>query len=176
MHSLIECASLAMSRIVSVKSQIRSQQEIVQERYRANLLRAISHDLRTPLSGIMGTSEMILDMTAKEDPRYDMTKGILEDAQWLHSLVENILSLTKLQEGRMVLNKQYEAVEEIIGSAIEKMSKRAGDYEINAHIPPEVLMVPMDGKLILQVLINLLDNAVKHSKPEDEIQNLCGKR
>ena len=166
LHSLIECASLAMSRIVSVKSQIRSQQEIVQERYRANLLRAISHDLRTPLSGIMGTSEM----TAKEDPRYDMTKGILEDAQWLHSLVENILSLTKLQEGRMVLNKQYEAVEEIIGSAIEKMSKRAGDYEINAHIPPEVLMVPMDGKLILQVLINLLDNAVKHSKPEDEIQ------
>ena len=85
LYSLNECTALAMSRISSVRQQMKSQQEVIQERYRGNLLRAISHDLRTPLAGIMGTSEMIISMSDKWHPRYDMARGINKDAQWLHS-------------------------------------------------------------------------------------------
>ena len=170
LHSMLECVALAMNRILAVRKQVRSRQQIQQERYRGNLLRAISHDLRTPLSGIMGTSEMIMDMSKKEDPRFDLAEGIHKDAIWLHSLVENILSLTRLQEGRMVIKKQPEAVEEIVGGAIAQMAGRSPGREIQVEVPEEVLMVPMDARLIMQVLINLLDNAVKHTPPEAEIK------
>ena len=170
LHSMLECVALAMDRILAVRKQVRSRQQIQQERYRGNLLRAISHDLRTPLSGIMGTSEMIMDMSKKEDPRFDLAEGIHKDAIWLHSLVENILSLTRLQEGRMVIKKQPEAVEEIVGGAIAQMAGRSPGREIQVEVPEDVLMVPMDARLIMQVLINLLDNAVKHTPPEAEIK------
>ena len=147
----------------------RVQEESERERYRGNLLRAISHDLRTPLSGIMGTCEMILDMSLPEDPRYTLTKGIWKDADWLHALVENILSLTRIEDGRLSLKKQPEAAEEIVGSALSHIEKRAPEREIAVSVPDEVLMVPMDAKLIEQVLVNLLDNAVKHTPPEREI-------
>lgn len=151
---------------------VRAQEkeaEIEQERYRGNLLRAISHDLRTPLSGIMGTSEMLIDMTKKDDPRHEMAVGIHKDADWLHSLVENILSLTRLQDGRLNIKKEMEALEEVIGGAIALIAKRAPEHEIQVEMPEEVLMIPMDAKLMEQVFVNLLDNAVKHSEPAEPI-------
>ena len=169
LRSMIESTALAMDRFRSAQAQQRSREETVQERYRSNLLRAISHDLRTPLSGIMGTSEMLMDMTDQADPRYAMAQGVHKDADWLHSLVENILSLTRLQDGRLTITKQPEAAEEVVGGAVEHMTKRYPDYEITVGVPDEVLIVPMDAKLIEQVLINLLDNAVKHSPPGREI-------
>lgn len=151
---------------------VRAQEkeaEIEQERYRGNLLRAISHDLRTPLSGIMGTSEMLIGMTKEDDPRHEMALGIHKDADWLHSLVENILSLTRLQDGRLNINKEPEALEEVIGGAIALITKRAPEQEIQVEMPEEVLMIPMDAKLMEQVFVNLLDNAVKHSGPAEPI-------
>lgn len=167
--TMIESTALAMDRFKQTQQKIKSDEEIVQERYRGNLLRSISHDLRTPLSGIMGTSEMLMDMTKKDDPRYDMEKAIYKDADWLRSLVENILNLTKLQEGRLILNKESEAVEEVIESAVNHISRRSPEYYICVKIPDELLLISMDAKLIEQVIINLLDNAIKHSNPEDEI-------
>lgn len=169
LHSIIESTSLAMDRFRSAQARIKSREEVTQERYRGNLLRAISHDLRTPLSGIMGASEMLMSLTDKEDARYGLEEGIYKDAYWLHSMVENILSLTRLQEGRLVIKKQMEAVEEIVGAAVIAIEKRAPERDIIINIPDNLLMVPMDAKLINQVLINLLDNAVKHTKPEEEI-------
>ena len=139
------CTSALTTRVK--EDAVRAQEkeaEIEQERYRGNLLRAISHDLRTPLSGIMGTSEMLIGMTSEDDPRHEMAVGIHKDADWLHSLVENILSLTRLQDGRLKIKKEPEA-------------------------PEEVLMIPMDARLMEQVFVNLLDNAVKHSEPSDQI-------
>ncbi|MGN1025216.1 MAG: DUF4118 domain-containing protein [Faecousia sp.] len=169
LHSMMESTALAMDRLRVMKERIRTREEAAQERYRGNLLRAISHDLRTPLAGIMGTSEMIMDMTDKTDARFGLAEGIYKDADWLHSLVENILSLTRLQDGRLALNKQPEAVEEVVGAAVLAISKRAPDREIEVQIPEDILMVPMDARLIGQVLVNLLDNAVKHTRPGEEI-------
>ncbi|MCE5196310.1 MAG: DUF4118 domain-containing protein [Negativicutes bacterium] len=170
LRSMTESIALAMDRYRSAQQKQKYREETVQERYRGNLLRAISHDLRTPLSGIMGTAEMLMDMSNANDPRHNLAKVIYNDADWLYSLVENILSLTRLQEGKLILKKQLEAVEEVIGAAVQHIKQHAPEYEITVKIPEELLLVPMDAKLIEQVLINLLDNAVKHTAKGNEIQ------
>ncbi|MDD4159928.1 MAG: DUF4118 domain-containing protein [Synergistaceae bacterium] len=169
LRSVIESTALAMDRFRSAQQQQRSREEIEQERYRSNLLRAISHDLRTPLAGIMGTGEVLMDMTCKDDPKYSLVQGIYKDADWLYSLVENILSLTRLRDGKLAIAKQPEAAEEVIGGAVNLMIKRYPKYEIKVRVPEELLIVPMDAKLIEQVLVNLLDNAIKHSPSDSEI-------
>lgn len=169
LKSMIESIALAMDRLWSIKERIKSREEAIQEHYRGNLLRAISHDLRTPLAGIMGTSEMLLDMLNKNELSYDLVKGIYKDAEWLHSLVENILSLTKLQDGKLSINKQFEAVEEIVGVVLNIIGKRAKEREIKVDIPEEPVLIPVDAKLISQVLVNLLDNSIKHTKKGEEI-------
>lgn len=169
LRAMIESTALAMDRFRSAEQRIKYREETMQERYRGNLLRAISHDLRTPLSRIMGTAEMLIDMTNRNDSRYNLAKEIHDDADWLHSLVENILSLTRLQEGRLILNKQPEAVEEVVGGAVHHIAQRSHEREIIIDIPDELFLVPMDAKLIEQVLINLLDNAIKHTPSGNEI-------
>ena len=169
LHSIIESAALALERLRSLQAQAKSREEATQERYRSNLLRAISHDIRTPLSGIMGTSEMLMDKLKEEDSNYLLAKDIYQDAEWLHNLVENILNLTRLRDGKLKLNKQPEAMEEVIGAALMVMEKRIPDRVIDVDIPDDVIMVPMDAKLISQVLVNLLDNASKHTPKDKEI-------
>ncbi len=169
LHSMIENIGLAMERIVGLKERLKDKEMIEEERYRANLLRSISHDLRTPLMGIMGSAEMISEMSREEDHRKQLAKGIYSEADWLHSLVENILGLTRLQDGKLVLRKNKEALEEVIASAVMRIEKRVPEYEIFVTIPEEYVEVPMDARLIEQVIVNLLDNAVKHTKPEEGI-------
>ena len=162
----MENATMAAERVAAAEKQARLVQENERERYRSNLLRAISHDLRTPLSGIMGTSEMIMGMTDSHDPRYELAREIIEDADWLHSLMENILNLTRLEDNRHYIKKQPEAIEEIVAVVLERFEKRAPDRELVVNIPEDLILVPVDAKLIVQVLINLLDNSVKHTTPE----------
>lgn len=170
LHSMIENIAIALDRIVVTNARILDQEAVVRERYRANLLRAISHDLRTPLSGIMGTSEMLLDMTESKDRRYELIKGIYKEADWLHSLVENILSLTRLQDGKMVVRKEKEAIEEVIACAVSHIEKSYPGREVQVVLPDQFMLVPMDAHLIEQVITNLLDNAVKHTKPAQKIE------
>ena len=150
----------------SAKQTAAAQAEAQRQRYRANLLRSISHDLRTPLSGILGASEMLMDMSGgPEDPRYAVAYGIYQDADWLHQLVENILGLTKAQEGKLGLNKQPEAVEEVVGEAVARATHRRQGPTVEVETPRELTLVPMDARLIEQVLINLIGNAMKHTPP-----------
>ena len=147
------------------KKQIEAQAE--RERFKSNLLRAISHDLRTPLAGISGAAEILqYNLTNSEDKK--LARGIYDDATWLTHMVENILSLTKIEEGKIIRDIQPEAVEEVVSEAVRRASKYSNNRKITVKIPDEVIFVPMDAKLIMQVLINLIDNAVKHS-PTDSI-------
>lgn len=169
-HSMIENIAMVLDRMVTFNERMKDREMMIRERYRANLLRAISHDLRTPLSGIMGTSEMLMDMTEKSDKRYELMKGIYKDADWLHTLVENILSLTRLQDGKMVMHKEMEAIEEVIACAVSHIEKSCPGRTIQVELPKEFRLVPMDAKLIEQVLFNLLDNAVKHTSMDEAIK------
>ena len=169
LHSVTENVAMALERIEVTTERIRDRQRMERERERANLLRAISHDLRTPLSGIMGTSEMLMDMTQKDDSRQRLLQDIYQDADWLKRLVENILSLTRLQDGKVRVHKEPEMLEEVIGSAVAHVEKCFAGREIQVEIPEEFRLVPMDARLVEQVLTNLLENAVKHTAPEDEI-------
>lgn len=169
LRAMIEGTALAMDRHWSARQQMQFREETAKERYRSNLLRAISHDLRTPLAGIIGSCEMLLDMTDAQSPQYAIAADMHKEAIWLHSLVENILSLTRLQDGSLSLCKQVEAVEEIIAGAVRRMAKRAPECIIHVDIPEKLILVPMDAKLIEQVLINLLSNAVLHANVKDPV-------
>ncbi len=160
---------IAMERERLANEKEAAKDEAEREKFKSNLLRAISHDLRTPLSGITGASEVLL-YSLKEEDSLKLVQGIYDDSNWLTQMVENILSLTKIQESTLLLNKQVEAVEEIVGAAVKHISKHANNHQITVKIPDNVLLVPMDGKLIVQVLINLMDNAIKHTKESDEIK------
>lgn len=159
---------IAMERENYSEEKKLAKMETEQEKFRSNLLRAISHDLRTPLTGISGTAELLLCNLEREEDK-KLAEGIFEEASWLTQMVENILSLTKIAEGRLTLHKQMEAAEEIIAEAVKHARKVAGGRSITTEIPDDVLLVPMDGKLILQVLINLIDNAIKHTDQDGTI-------
>jgi two-component system sensor histidine kinase KdpD len=168
MFSCMLAVALMTSRMTQ---QIREQEgayaEAERERVRGNLLRAVSHDLRTPLTSILGASSAILENGGALTPerREELVKGISEDAEWLIRMVENLLLITKV-EGAANISKRSEAVEEVVAEAVAKFQKHYPDSEIEVRAPEELLMAPMDALLIEQVLFNLLENAVLHGKAE----------
>lgn len=168
LESIYMQINIAMEREYLAKEKETAKIETLQERFKNNLLRAISHDLRTPLAVITGASEMLLHSLDKPE-NINVAKEIHEDSIWLTRMVENILSLTRIQEGRLNLFTQLEAVEEIIAESIRRVQKYTPTHKISVAIPDDVIFIHMDSKLIVQVLINLLDNAVKHTSPEGNI-------
>ena len=186
-ENILSAALLLVVTILtcSLTAQLRRQEmmkaERDKERMRANLLRAVSHDLRTPLTTIYGASSALLDQEADftQEQRRRMLRGIQEDAEWLSSLVENLLSVTRLDGGNVVLIKTETVVEELIDAVLLKFAKRYPEQEVQVEIPEEFLAVPMDALLIQQVLINLLENAVQHArgmkKLELRVSSISGK-
>lgn len=163
-------ATLTLQTKKYAEQVYRERKQVEQEQYRANLLRSISHDLRTPLMGIMGTSEMIMDMSEKQDPRRALAEDIYQDADWLHELVENILGLTRLQDGKISVTHNVEALEEILGSAVSHIEKSHPDYKIDIQLPEDYIEISADARLLSQMFVNLLDNAIKHTPVGGEIK------
>lgn len=147
-----------------IKQAERIRVEAEHERMRANLLRAISHDLRTPLTSIIGSANAILDNDALLSPeeRRALLQNVVSDAEWLIRMVENLLSITRVGARDTKLNTVLEAPEEIVDEAVRKFKKRFPQLPITVTVPDEMLLVPMDAMLIMQVLINLLENAAVH--------------
>lgn len=148
-----------------VRQQDKMRAETEREKMRANLLRAVSHDLRTPLTTIFGSSSVIMnqyDELSKEQI-LQLSKGIQEDSQWLIEMVENLLSVTKVNGGSVHLNKTPTVLEELIDTVLIRFKKRYPEQKIQVEIPDEFVIIPMDALLIEQVIVNILENAVQHA-------------
>ena len=147
--------------------------EAEKEKLRANLLRAVSHDLRTPLTSIIGASSSYLDneetLSAEEKRR--LVSQISEDADWLLHMVENLLSVTRITDsGANTLKKNPEVMEEVLLDAISTIRKRYPSMQIHMSLPDELLIVPMDPLLIKQVIMNLLENAYFHAHSQKPVE------
>lgn len=146
--------------------------EAEKEKMRANLLRAISHDLRTPLTGIMGSSLTYLENSRllSEEEKSSIVRNIYDDSTWLIHMVENLLTVTRISQQNLSISTREEPVEEVIAGAIERTERRHGGCSIRADIPQNLILLPMDAVLIEQVLINLLENALTHSGSSQPVE------
>lgn len=168
---VISVAVSAVTSYTKEQSRILAQQEkqlmdAEKEKLRANLLRAVSHDLRTPLTGIIGASSSYLENEnlLSEEKKRNMVRHIGEDANWLLNMVENLLTVTRIQDGSSRVNKSLEPVEEVLAESVRRLKKRLPDAVIRIRMPEEFVMIPMDAMLIEQVLINLMENSYFHAE------------
>lgn len=154
-----------------LKAQEKIRAEMEMERMRANLLRAVSHDLRTPLTSIYGASSAIIEnfdaLTLEQ--RLKLTKEVQEDAQWLIRMVENLLSVTRIDDESVQIKKTPIVLEELIDSVVLKFHKHFPNQKVLIRIPEEFVMIPMDSMLLQQVMFNLLENAVYHAAGMTEL-------
>lgn len=148
------------------------------ERLRANLLRSISHDLRTPLTTISGNAASLLQegSALDEQTRRQLCSDIFSDAQWLNNLVENLLYSTRIEDGRMTLQTQPELVGDLLEEAARHLERLPCSQSLKVQTDCGLLLVRADAKLIVQVLVNLTDNAFRYTPPEAEVTITAEKR
>ena len=160
---VVAIVTCALTKKITYAEKLKADSE--REKMRANLLRAVSHDLRTPLTTIYGSSAMLLENFDRfsDADRRKLLQGIRDDAQWLVGMVENLLSVTRLDNGELRLNKTETVLEELIDTVLVKFHKRCPTQNVAVTIPEDFLSIPMDAVLIGQVLTNLLENAVIHA-------------
>ena len=154
----------ALTTKIKLQESLKVQSE--KERMRSNLLRAVGHDLRTPLTTIYGSTSAMLDNydSFSDELKLKMLNGIKEDSEWLTRMVENLLSVTRLDGGNVKLLKSSTVLEELFDSVLTKFKKRFPNIHIKVDIPDDFVAIPMDAILIEQVMINLLENAAHHAK------------
>ena len=159
-----ECAlALEKERLTQANASIAVRAQ--QEKLRADVLRSISHDLRTPLTGICGNAAILAEQNGSGSPERNaaLAAAIEEEARYLVGMVENLLALTRLEQQDFTLRLEPELLEDVIAEAVQITSRRAAHHDLRAEMPESLLMARMDARLMVQVLVNLLDNAVKHT-------------
>lgn len=162
MMTICVATGIVTSRAKKVSEMER---EAEREKIHSNLLRAVSHDIRTPLTGIVGATNVLLeqDDTLTPQQRRELLKNANEEAQWLIHIVENLLSITRIGAGEDArVTKTPEAAEEVIEGAVGKFRRRYPQIDVEVRLPEEFFLVPMDPLLIQQVITNLLENAAVH--------------
>ncbi|MGN0983468.1 MAG: DUF4118 domain-containing protein [Gemmiger sp.] len=161
-----ECA-LALENEKNLREKEAAAVLAESEQLRANLLRAISHDLRTPLTSISGNANNLLANGSRfdEETKQRIYEDIYQDSLWLINLVENLLYATRIEEGRMTLRTSTELLDDIVEEAVQHSLRKCAGHTLTVHTSDELLLVRADAKLIVQVIINLVDNALKYTPP-----------
>lgn len=173
-----ECA-LAIENVKNAKEKEEAAILAKNEQLRANLLRAISHDLRTPLTSISGNASNLMSNYQRLDDasRTQIFTDIYDDSMWLINLVENLLAVTRIEEGRVNLNSTTELMDEVIAEALKHVDRKSQEHTIRVNSGSDFLLAQIDAKLIVQVIINIVDNAIKYT-PEGSVIDIntqeCG--
>ena len=167
---MLAVSLMTSTMTTQIKKQEQLKRETEQEKMRANLLRAVSHDLRTPLTSIVGaTSALMEDDALSAQNRRALLREAHDDAEWLIRMVENLLSVTRISGSSASLQTSDEMVEELAADAVAAFQKHHPAVSVAVQIPEDPLFVPMDPILIRQVITNLLENALQHGKQQDGI-------
>ena len=166
-----ECA-LALENMKNAREKEEAAILAKNEQLRANLLRAISHDLRTPLTSISGNAGNLLANYQKmdDDTRKRTFTDIYDDSMWLINLVENLLAITRIEGGQVHLTQSVELMDEVVTEALRHISRKSKEHTIRVSFSEDLILASIDAKLIVQVIINLLDNAIKYTPAESVIE------
>ena len=169
---MLATAVMVSALTTQIKWQEQIRLEVEKEKTRANLLRAVSHDIRTPLTSIQASASGILDNydALGRQEKVELLEGIRDESRWLIRMVENLLSITRINGDRAQLQTTWEVVEEVVGGAVGKFQKQFPQIEVETSMPEEVVMAPMDGILVEQVLVNLMENSAIHGKTTTKIR------
>ena len=167
--SILGESALALEKELYITREHAAAIQAQKEQLRANLLRSISHDLRTPLTGISGNANVLLQTELPSEKRRALYTDIYDDAEWLINLVENLLSVTRIEDGTIDLDMEPELVDEVIAEALKHIGRQSAEHKISFHRNDEILLANMDTHLIMQVIINIVDNAVKYTPKDSEI-------
>lgn len=163
--SMLAVSVATTALITQIKAQEKQRYRAQVEEMRANLLRAVSHDLRTPLTSISGAASVLLDHPEMQRSAQEkLLQDIADDSQWLVRMVENLLSITRINSTPASLHKSPEAVEEVMAESVRKFRKRFAQPPVEIRMPDELVMAPMDPILIEQVITNLLENVAYHAQ------------
>ncbi|TAK10235.1 MAG: two-component system sensor histidine kinase KdbD, partial [Candidatus Manganitrophaceae bacterium] len=162
----------AIERAVLAEEGQQAQVMIESERMRNALLSAVSHDLRTPLAAIAGAVSSLFEGKVDFDPktRKQLIQSIYDEVMWMDRLVNNLLYMTRLESGAIQLRKEPLPLEEVVGAALVRLEKKLSDRPVTTQVPTDAPLVPMDGVLIEEVLINLLENATKYTPPGSPVE------
>ena len=170
--SILDVCSLALEKETSNRARREIEEAARQEQLRANLLRSISHDLRTPLTSISGNALILTEKNPllTEEKRRELSAAIYEDANWLNHLVENLLSITRMENGQVNLRIQPELIQDIFDDVLDHLDHNAARHTIVTNVADDLLMADMDAQLIEQVLVNLINNAIKYTPEHSRIE------
>lgn len=163
---MLVVAIMTSTLTTRIKKQEQLRMESETEKMRANLLRAVSHDLRTPLTSIYGACSTVMESydSLDKEQKLKLLGEACEDAQWLNRMVENLLSVTRIDSEKVSVQKTPTVLEELIDAVLVKFQKLHPGVRVEVELPDDFIVIPMDSMLIRQVLTNLLENAVLHAE------------
>lgn len=169
---MLVIAIMTSTLTTKIKQQEKIKAESERERMRGNLLRAVSHDLRTPLTSIYGATSVIMDNydSISKEKQIKLLGEIHEDSQWLIRMVENLLSVTRIDDSVTKITKTPVVLDELLDSVIVKFNKHYPNQKVKVSVPNEFISIPMDAILIQQVLMNIMENAIMHAKGMTELE------
>jgi two-component system sensor histidine kinase KdpD len=167
LESLAKQVALALQVERLQKTALNAQITAETERLRASLLGSVTHDFQTPLAAIMGSASSLLELKNKLDDKLaqEMLNNIYEEADRLSRLITNLLNIARLESGSLKLRKELQPLEEVVGAALNRLERKLASHPVTVSLPADLPMVPLDGALVENVLLNLLENSLKYTPP-----------